>query len=177
MSWKKLLTAYMGSLFILGLVMAVLRKRAAACTLLMITAILAGFLVFIFLFSPYRVSGLSMYPAYRPGQIVFTAPYPDAGSAERGDVIVFHSNDLSADLIKRIEGLPGDKVQITEGKLFINGEVVEEGFEPMEQAGIAAFPVTLKEGEFFVLGDNRNESLDSRELGPVLFSQIKGKVR
>jgi signal peptidase I len=177
MNWKKLLAAYTGSLFILGLVMAALRKKAAACTLLLITALLAGFLVFICLFSPYRVSGLSMYPAYHPGQIVFTEPYPDAGSAERGDVIVFHSDDLSADLIKRIEGLPGDKVQITEGKLFINGEVVEEGFDPMEQAGIAAFPVTLKEGEFFVLGDNRNDSLDSRELGPVPFVQIKGKVR
>jgi signal peptidase I len=47
----------------------------------------------------------------------------------------------------------------------------------MDQAGIAAFPVTLKDGEFFVLGDNRNESLDSRDLGPVPFVQVKGKVR
>ena len=68
-------------------------------------------------------------------------------------------------------------MQIPSGTLFINGEFIEEGFEPMEQAVIAAFPVTLKEGKFFVLGDNRNDSLDSRELGPVPFVQIKGKVR
>ena len=95
-------------------------------------------------------------------------------------MIVFRTSasDDAALHIRRVIGLPGETVQITGGRILINGEVYNEGkdFPMITNPGLAATAVTLESGEYFVLGDNREVSRDSREIGTVKVSDIEGKI-
>ncbi len=100
---------------------------------------------------------------------------------ERFDIIVFPNMGTQGNLVKRIVGLPGEEVRIDEaGVIYINETPLTEHFgkEPIKDPGLAARTVKLHDGEFFVLGDNRNDSLDSRsaDVGIVYEQNIIGKV-
>lgn len=101
---------------------------------------------------------------------------------ERFDIIVFpYKYEEDTYYIKRIIGLPGETVQIDEeGNIYINGEVLEESYgrEVMQEPGLAAEPIELGEDEYFVLGDNRNASSDSRDpsVGVILGKDIIGRA-
>ncbi len=101
---------------------------------------------------------------------------------KRGDVVVFlpYGNTNTHYYTKRIVGLPGETVQIMDGRLYIDGYAAEsqDAYDYMEDAGMAESPIILGEREYFVLGDNRNSSEDSRSgnIGPVNRANIIGKA-
>ena len=115
-----------------------------------------------------RVSGSSMETTLSDGDnlIVDKLSYRFQ-DPKRFDIVVFpYKYEENTYYIKRIIGLPGDTVQVKDGYTYINGELLESdsyGAEVMIEAGVASEPITLGEEEYFVLGDNRNHSLDSRD--------------
>lgn len=131
------------------------------------------------------VSGSSMEPTFQDGDNVFINKFTYLFSdPERFDVIVFPlKNEKNTYYIKRIIGLPGETVQIGEdGTIYINGEVLNEDYGAeiinADMIGLAENPVMLGKEEYFVLGDNRNYSNDSRmdKIGNIKKSDIIGKV-
>jgi signal peptidase I len=139
-----------------------------------------------YVIQPFIVSGSSMQPTFQNGQylIVNELGY-HIHSPQRGDVIVFkYPLNTSEYFIKRVIGLPGEKVFISNGKVTIynaanpNGFVLDESYLPngLYTEATSAAPITLGENEYFVLGDNRPASSDSRYWGDVPSDDIVGKV-
>lgn len=126
------------------------------------------------------VEGSSMEPTLTNGdQLIVENISYYLHEPERFDVVVFpFSNEVS--YIKRIIGLPGESIQIKDGTIYINGEELTENYgkETIEDPGLAQEEIVLGDDEYFVLGDNRNASVDSRkaEVGTIKKSQIKGKA-
>lgn len=130
-----------------------------------------------------RVSnaGDSMNPVLDNGEVVLVNRLSfRIFSPSRGDIVAYNRDGGDQYAIKRIAGLPGETVQIVDGSIYIDGEKMTDGIfaENIEYAGIAAAPVELGEGEYFVIGDNSEASDDSRspDAGPVHKSDIYGKV-
>lgn len=144
------------------------------------------FVVLLFIIPSYimrttHVNGDSMENTLYHGEYVIREKVTNYFSnPKRFDVIVFHSDILGKDCIKRVIGLPGETVQIIEGEVYINEEPLDDtyGKEPISEPGIAKKLITLSENEFFVLGDNREDSLDSRAegIGPITKSDMDGRV-
>lgn len=145
----------------------------------------AVLLAFVLVFSvgmKISMVGVSMEPALYNGQEVLINRFVyKITSPKRGDVIAFlpNGNQNSHYYLKRIVGLPGEKVQIIDGYVYINGErLPEDEYDKMADYGIAGNEVQLGSDEYFVLGDNRNMSEDSRSgnIGAVKKDTIAGKA-
>ncbi len=125
-----------------------------------------------------EVHGPSMQPTYHTGQRVFVTRYFFHGP-RRGDVIVFHPPAVGRDdFIKRVIGVPGDHVMVKDGQVSVNGALLEEPYLSEAQTTCVGryCDVTLGEGEYFVMGDNRVNSSDSRSWGPVQRDRVVGKT-
>lgn len=126
------------------------------------------------------VDGISMSPTLRNKELIFTDVVSSNAQLTRGDIVVVDATGLDnngqkmhGDIIKRLVGLPGDTLQIRNGKLIINGEIPDEyQYEDIVEPGGLKHPVTLGEDEYIVIGDNRNNSLDSRVFGSVSLQRI-----
>ncbi len=132
---------------------------------------------------PHKVSGLSMYPNFNDGDYIITDKITQKfNEYKRGEIIVFKKKDKSDDYIKRVIGLPGDKIRISEGIVYLNNKALDEPYlknNKYTQPGLYISEnqeLTLPKNNYFVLGDNRNVSSDSREWGFVTRDEIKGIV-
>lgn len=145
--------------------------------------------VYLFLMQPHQVSGDSMYPNLENGDYVLTDKISyRLDTPKRGDVVVFHApaaaqcpQGTGCDYIKRIIGVPGDTVEIRDGAFYLNGQQLDEAYLPeglvtAEQSFILNRSVTLGADEYFVSGDNRPRSSDSRAWGPITSSEIVGRA-
>lgn len=150
--------------------------------LLMIFIVVAALILNRYVISRVTVDGTSMEPVLYDGDRMWVNKLSYRfHEPERYDIIVFRYRYRDARYyMKRIIGLPGETIQITDGSVYVNGELLDEayGIEPIEKARRAEDPVVLGDGEYFVLGDNRNHSTDSRDtdVANVTKDQIVGKV-
>ena len=127
-----------------------------------------------------KIAGNSMAPALESGDVVLMNRLPGVlFGPGRFDLVVFEREDKKTN-VKRVIGLPGETVQITAGYVFIDGQPLkaENGLSQVSLAGLAEHPITLGKDEYFLLGDNRDTSEDSRfiNIGNVKREQIKGTV-
>ena len=142
-------------------------------------AVLFCFFLIAFVAQAFRVQGTSMEPLLLDGErIVVNKFIYRFQPIERGDVVVFwYPRDPSVSFIKRVVGLPGDQVELREGRLLVNGMPVREEYLPESFRDGDDFPPTeVRKGYYFVLGDHRRSSNDSRSWGEVPEKYIYGRA-
>ncbi len=146
-------------------------------------ALLVAFVIKTFLFQAFYIPSESMEPTLKPGDRVLVNKVSyDLHSIHRGDIVVFkrppsEANDPTIkDLIKRVVGLPGDTIEARDGQVYINGQPLKESYLP---PGTVTTNLPLQKigpGQYFVMGDNRTNSKDSRYLGTIPGSLIVGRA-
>lgn len=131
-------------------------------------------IVFNVLIGVSRVTGQSMEPTFADGELVLFTRLNF--SYNRGDVVVARMPSGEY-YIKRIVAMAGDTVELVDGCLYVNGEALPEGQgDTWEESGIVTYPYTVEADKYFLLGDNREHSTDSRAFGALPESSIRGKI-
>src|SRR3990172_4245143 len=141
--------------------------------------IVISFVMVVFLYQPVKVEGTSMQPELLDQERIFVNKFVyNFETIHRGDIVVFwYPKDPSKSFIKRVVGVPGDVVQIKEGQVYINGQLLEERYVPTGYQDLDSYaPLRVKDGYYYVLGDHRNASNDSRSWGLVPRKYIYGKA-
>ncbi len=135
--------------------------------------------IIVFLYQPVKVEGTSMTPLLSDQERIFINKFVYRFEPiERGDVVVFwYPLDRSKSFIKRVIGLPGETVEIRSGRVYVNGKRLEELYVPPQYADSGSYgPTRVPAEEYFVMGDHRSSSNDSRVFGPVPNRFIYGKA-
>jgi len=139
-------------------------------------------MIYLFVISPQEINGQSMYPTFYNGEyiltnkVIYKLRFP-----KRGDVVIFKSpRNKEIDYIKRVIGLPGERVKLDNGAFYIDGKKLDEPYIPVENVLYGGSflqdgeETIVPEGKYFVIGDNRPHSSDSREFGPVSLDDFIG---
>lgn len=145
---------------------------------LVISLAISAFII-VFLYQPVKVEGVSMMPLLEDQERIFVNKFVyRLEPIERGDIVVFrYPRDPSKSYIKRVVGVAGDRVRIDSGQVYVNDEPVQEDYVPSAYADNRSYPETVVPPHYyFVLGDHRSMSSDSREFGPVSQDLIYGKA-
>jgi len=135
--------------------------------------------IIIFLYQPVKVEGTSMMPSLEDQERIFVNKFVYRWEPiERGDVVVFrYPRDPSKSFIKRVIALAGDHIEIEAGRVFVNGRLLQEDYVPRMYEDQRSYPeVIVPSGSYFLLGDHRSLSNDSRDFGPVDQAFIYGKA-
>ncbi len=142
-------------------------------------AVLFCFFLITFVAQAFRVQGTSMLPLLEDGERIIVNKFIYRFQPiDRGDVVVFwYPKDPSVSFIKRVVGVPGDMVELRSGLLYVNGRRIDEQYlRPQFNDGETHTPVEVSKGYYYVLGDHRNSSNDSRNWGEVPEKYIYGKA-
>lgn len=163
-------------------------KKAGAFVFDLIETVVMALAVFVifylFLFQPHQVKGSSMFPTFHDGEYILTDKFTyRLREPKRGEVIIFRApGHEEYDYIKRIIGLPGDTVMVESGKVNVKNQLLIEEYLPTDfytspgSFARASQPISIPEGQYFVMGDNRAHSSDSREWGLVPKANLVGRA-
>jgi len=142
-------------------------------------SIIIALFIILFVYQPVKVEGGSMEPGLEDQERIFinmlVYRLKDIG---RGDIIVFrYPRDPRKNFIKRVIGIPGDRVRVTNGRVYLNGQWKPEPYVPEQYLDSRSYAeIVIPAGSYFVMGDHRTMSNDSREFGPVARDFIYGKA-
>jgi signal peptidase I len=145
---------------------------------LLISLAISGFII-LFLYQPVKVEGTSMLPGLQDQERIFINKFVyHFESVARGDVVVFrYPHDPAKSYIKRVIGVPGDHIRIERGRVYVNGRRLTENYVPGGFIDGRSYPeIVVPDHAYYLLGDHRSMSNDSREFGPVDESYIYGKA-
>jgi len=156
-----------------------LRNEIRVWTRDLLIAIGLALVIIVFLYQPVKVEGTSMAPLLSDQERIFINKFVYRfEDIHRGDVVVFwYPLDRSKSFIKRVIGLPGETVDIRHGQLYVNAQLIPEPYVPPQYTDITDFgPVKVPKDSYFVMGDHRISSNDSRVFGPVASQFIYGRA-
>src|SRR5271157_5095662 len=145
---------------------------------LLVSLAISAFII-IFLYQPVKVEGTSMMPELEDQERIFVNMFVYRWEPiQRGDIVVFrYPHDTSQSFIKRVIGLAGDRIRIDNGQVFVNGKALAEPYVPSEYADDrSSGEIVVPPNSYFLLGDHRNMSKDSRNFGAVNQRYIYGKA-
>ncbi len=158
-----------------------LKREIFEWVMVFVVAAALAFVVRTFIFEPVRVDGSSMLNTLENNEFMVATKFDYLfGDPERFDIVIcdYPNTDDGMYRVKRVIGMPGETIELREGKLYVNGEYVEQTFD-MTPNETNFGPFEVPEDSYFVMGDNRNNSKDSRSpmVGPLNRKLIKGHVR
>jgi len=145
----------------------------------LVISIAISFFFIIFLYEPVKVEGTSLLPGVQDQGRIFINKFGYRWEPiSRGDIVVFrYPRDTAKSFIKRVIAVGGDRVVIDKGRVYLNGQLLREPYVPREYADTrSTTEIIVPQGEFFVMGDHRSMSDDSRDFGPVDDGFITGKA-
>lgn len=144
-----------------------------------IISVMASFFIITFLYQPVKVEGTSMQPELRDQDRLFVNKFAyNFEKISRGDVVVFYyPRDTQKSYIKRVIALPGDTIRIDDGRVYVNDQRIDESYVPKRFRDVRSMAaMAVPPDEYFVMGDHRSISSDSRDFGPVSRKLIYGKA-
>ena len=158
-----------------------LKQEIFEWIMVFVVAAALAFVVRTFIFEPVRVDGNSMLNTLTDSDFMIATKFDYLlGDPERFDIVICHypNTDDGMYRVKRVIGMPGETIELKNGDLYVNGEYVEQDFD-MTANSTNFGPLTVQDGHYFVLGDNRNNSKDSRHpmVGALPRKMVKGHVR
>ncbi len=158
-----------------------LKREIFEWIMVFVVAAAMAFVVRTFIFEPVRVDGSSMLNTLTDSEFMIATKFDYLlGDPERFDIVICNYPNTSDGMyrVKRVIGMPGETMELRAGELYIDGQHIEQNFDMTENETYFG-PYTVPEGHYFVLGDNRNNSKDSRSVmvGPLERDMIKGHVR
>lgn len=145
----------------------------------MVVSIAASFFIITFLYQPVKVEGTSMLPRLEDKDRIFINKFVyHFEKISRGDVVVFYyPRDPQKSYIKRVIAVPGDDLRVDDGRVYVNGRRIAEPYVPVRFEDARSVPeIVIPQHEYFVMGDHRSISSDSRDFGPVDRNLIYGKA-
>jgi len=150
----------------------------------LVFSVLIAVVLIVFIYQPVKVEGTSMMPTLTDQERIFINKFTyrfGLGGIERGDTVVFwYPQDPSKSYIKRVIGTPGDRIRVEGGQVYVNGQALAENYVPSENRDYTSWrdgqEQVVPDGRYFVLGDHRNQSSDSRMWGYVPRENIYGKA-